>query len=180
MTSDSLPEPYRWPAKPVTYKGVEMRSQLEAQTARALDRIGVAWHYEPTRYADESGQFTPDFKLPSVRVVGWRAIPRYTTPLHIEARPSHEEQWRRKNERDAAILAHSSDDPLLFVGLGEMAAALLGWCYGIKENEPVLAVLGEWREIGLDGLKGQPPEPCLYVDAAAAVWVDGYWTGTFG
>jgi hypothetical protein len=50
-------------ARPTMYKGVKMRSRLEASFAAALDRDGCKWTYEPHCFADETGQYLPDFLL---------------------------------------------------------------------------------------------------------------------
>ncbi len=45
------------------YKGVAMRSRLEATFAAALDKWGHGWVYEPQCFADETGQYLPDFRI---------------------------------------------------------------------------------------------------------------------
>lgn len=177
--SSQLPEPYRIKPVPAVYKGISMRSMLEVDTARALDRIGIKdWRYEETRFADEEGQYTPDFKIPAVYVKGWGRFD--VTAVYVEARPTMLNQgFRKKAELNAATLALSTDDPLLFVGLEEMPAALLGWCYGINRHNPVLGVIGLWRNVTIDG-QMSTPQPCLYVDTAAAVWLDGWHAGHGG
>lgn len=50
-------------ARPTTYCGVQMRSRLEASFAAGLDKLGVQWEYEPQCFADETGQYLPDFRL---------------------------------------------------------------------------------------------------------------------
>lgn len=50
------------PARPTTYKGVPMRSRLEARFARWIDGIpGITWEYEPRAFADGQGEYLPDF-----------------------------------------------------------------------------------------------------------------------
>lgn len=51
----------RWPARPTIYRGIRMRSRLEARFAAFLDSSGRPWRYEPTCFADETGQYLPDF-----------------------------------------------------------------------------------------------------------------------
>jgi hypothetical protein len=52
----------RWRARPTTYRGIPMRSRLEASVAAELDRtLPGRWEYEPRAFADESGQYLPDF-----------------------------------------------------------------------------------------------------------------------
>ncbi len=50
--------------RPTTYKGIQMRSRLEAATAGAFDRAGFRWDYEPQAFQGEDGnQYLPDFVL---------------------------------------------------------------------------------------------------------------------
>jgi hypothetical protein len=48
-------------ARPTLYKGIQMRSRLEADFAAFLDRTGDEWEYEPTCFAGPDGQWLPDF-----------------------------------------------------------------------------------------------------------------------
>lgn len=49
--------------RPTTYKGIKMRSRLEASYAAVLDSIDdITWAYEPQCFADASGQYLPDFR----------------------------------------------------------------------------------------------------------------------
>ena len=48
-------------ARPTTYRGIRMRSRLEARYAACLDKLGVSWEYEPRAFASENGQYLPDF-----------------------------------------------------------------------------------------------------------------------
>lgn len=45
------------------YKGIRMRSRTEADYAAYLDRRGRQWEYEPDCFADETGQWLPDFRV---------------------------------------------------------------------------------------------------------------------
>lgn len=56
-------------AKRTNYKGMWFKSNLEAKTAEALDRLGIRWEYESRCFRDHrysGGQYTPDFYLPDV------------------------------------------------------------------------------------------------------------------
>jgi len=57
-------------ARPTTYKGIKMRSRLEAGFAAWLDEFSVEWNYEPRAYAAEEGQYLPDFELPEISFAG--------------------------------------------------------------------------------------------------------------
>lgn len=50
-------------ARPTIYKGIQMRSRLEAKYAKRLDDSPkvISWKYEPVCYADETGEYLPDF-----------------------------------------------------------------------------------------------------------------------
>jgi hypothetical protein len=50
------------PARPTTYKGIRMRSRLEADYAAYLDRQDCPWEYEPECFASPEGQWLPDFR----------------------------------------------------------------------------------------------------------------------
>lgn len=60
-------------ARPTIYKGIEMRSRLEARWAAAFDaeleeeRLGglpgCEWEYEPFCFAGAGGQYLPDFRV---------------------------------------------------------------------------------------------------------------------
>lgn len=53
-------------ARPTVYKGIQMRSRLEAGFAAWLDSEGLAWTYEPFAVADGSGQYLPDFLIDGI------------------------------------------------------------------------------------------------------------------
>lgn len=56
-----MSERKRIPARETIYNGIKMRSRTEALYAAALDRAGLEWQYEPSAFADASGQYLPDF-----------------------------------------------------------------------------------------------------------------------
>jgi hypothetical protein len=45
------------------YKGIEMRSRLEADVAKFLDKHLINWKYEPMRFQDEKYSYLPDFMI---------------------------------------------------------------------------------------------------------------------
>jgi hypothetical protein len=49
--------------RPTLYKGIQMRSRLEADYAGALDRDSASWEYEPTCFAADGVQWLPDFRI---------------------------------------------------------------------------------------------------------------------
>jgi hypothetical protein len=48
--------------RPTLYKGIRMRSRLEAKYAAYLDLYEVPWEYEPECFAGPEGQWLPDFR----------------------------------------------------------------------------------------------------------------------
>jgi hypothetical protein len=69
------------PARPTIYRGIRMRSRLEATIAEWMDDRELAWSYEGPAYAQPGSQYLPDFRLPKVMVEG--------TPveLYVEVKP---------------------------------------------------------------------------------------------
>lgn len=72
------------PARPTIYKGIKMRSRLEADYAAWLDKVGWSWEYEPQCFASEDGQWLPDF---AVSIFGSPSHP--CPPVLIELKPDY-------------------------------------------------------------------------------------------
>lgn len=53
-------------ARPTVYRGILMRSRLEATWAAAFDRAHIPWEYEPVAFAGRAGQYLPDFRFPPI------------------------------------------------------------------------------------------------------------------
>jgi hypothetical protein len=49
--------------KRTEYRGVTMRSRLEADFARQLDAQGIVWRYEPAIFGPVGQGYLPDFQL---------------------------------------------------------------------------------------------------------------------
>lgn len=82
MTESNSVTGYKWAARPTVYRGVRMRSRLEAQFAQVLDKAQFEWEYEPECYADQTGQYLPDFKVSATP--GQGVLP---TPWFVEVKP---------------------------------------------------------------------------------------------
>ncbi len=50
-------------ARPTSYRGIQMRSRLEARAAAELDEHKLLWDYESRCFADATGQYLPDFEI---------------------------------------------------------------------------------------------------------------------
>ncbi len=56
-------------AMPTVYRGVQLRSRLEAQSAYLLDALNMTWQYEPKSYMLAGGTtYLPDFYIDSQRM----------------------------------------------------------------------------------------------------------------
>lgn len=65
-------------ARPTTYRGILMRSRLEAQWAARFDVLCWDWEYEPRCFADATGQYLPDFRI---------ACKAGAPPIYVEIKP---------------------------------------------------------------------------------------------
>jgi hypothetical protein len=116
-------------ARKTSYRGVLMRSRLEADYAAHLDRRGYEWEYEPIVFAGPAGQWLPDFKYRC------RGEPESLTwyvevkPVsHLDCKPG-EGYWERLARIDEL--------------LSRMAMTWL--------TEPDAIVVLDWWEYGVDG-----------------------------
>lgn len=71
-------------ARPTTYRGITMRSRLEAGFATWLDRSHIAWEYEPLVHAGPAGQYLPDFLLHGVH----DTLTAQTGAVYVEVKPT--------------------------------------------------------------------------------------------
>lgn len=98
-------------ARPTIYKGIEMRSRLEAKYAQWLDESAMQWEYEPRCFADGRTQYLPDFRISDatgciyIDVKGGYASSADIKALALERMPAI---WSA--EPDAA-LGIARDDP---------------------------------------------------------------------
>lgn len=95
-------------ARPTTYKGIQMRSRLEAYWAAQFDQMGWEWEYEPMCFADETGQYLPDFY-----VVGMGGGPAY-----VEIKPPLDDDTVRDVAQRMSIIWSSEPtvDLKIFTG----------------------------------------------------------------
>jgi hypothetical protein len=107
-------------ARPTTYKGVKMRSRLEAGFAAWLDKHHFTWEYEPQAFASSDGQYLPDFRLANA-YTSWSPQP---VTVYIEVKPKSFMYGGTGMQifedadilgRQAAILAESEPDAVLIM-----------------------------------------------------------------
>jgi hypothetical protein len=100
-------------ARPTTYKGVDMRSRLEAGFAQWLDQHNVRWEYEPKAFADENGQYLPDFLLRDLWVFG------ETADVYVEVKPRISHEVLREVTARMPIIWRSEPNAALVLVAGE-------------------------------------------------------------
>lgn len=88
------------------YRGITMRSRLEADFARHLDDQGIAWTYEPEVFGPRGSGYLPDFRLDGP-----------PQPTYVEIKPTIEQAQSAKR-RIAGVWA-TYPDALLIVVSGE-------------------------------------------------------------
>lgn len=74
------------PARPTLYRGIRMRSRLEADFAAFLDRAEAEWEYEPECFAGPHGQWLPDFRatLPGGPPTYFEVKPESLSPDQVD------------------------------------------------------------------------------------------------
>lgn len=82
--------------RPTIYKGVQMRSRLEALFVASIEGL-CTWEYEPMCFADEHGQYLPDFRLQ------WT----HHTHTYVEIKP----RWEDVHDAAAAMTPILATEP---------------------------------------------------------------------
>lgn len=106
--------------RPTTYKGIEMRSRLEALFAAQLDSLLFKWAYEPRCFASEEGQYLVDF------VVAGKD--RGRPDLFIEVKPPSAD-FASALQGMHIILASEQHAHIMVVTLEDDVWKLAGACY---------------------------------------------------
>lgn len=114
-------------ARPTTYKGVEMRSRLEARFAAGCDKLDVWWQYEPRAFASEKGQYLPDFQLVSESYddLFVEVKPVFESGLMVDAAAALSIIWESLPDAHCAIACPELGSFVLLGAYGEWA--LGGW-----------------------------------------------------
>lgn len=135
------------------YKGITMRSRLEAGFAAWLDECSFTWQYEPHAFAGARGQYLPDFRIDGLHWVGVGDVRAY-----LEVKPAG---WWDKGSVEAwtSVLFESDRDALFVVVCPGSRPALF------TADGP----LGPGYWVLTD--KGPPALGC----AAPAPWFGEYW-----
>jgi hypothetical protein len=107
-------------ARPTIYKGIQMRSRLEALFASTFDHLGWKWEYEPRAYASTAGQYLPDF------LVDWPSKGSTEIyPMYVETKGGiFNGQEIQKFLKRMEIILESEPDARLLLVLDTMGLAL--------------------------------------------------------
>jgi hypothetical protein len=123
------------PARPTVYKGIQMRSRLEADYASALDRDGRPWEYEPTCFAGPDGQWLPDFRTADGSVT------------YVEVKPAYLIEWDTRELDDVYDRIDKILRQMATAWLSEPAAflQLVFWSYGLEQIQAPLTIMGSHK-----------------------------------
>lgn len=91
---------------PVTFDGVKMRSTLEADFARHLEKMGCRWAYEPRVFGPRGEGYLPDFR-----------IRRAGPSCYIEVKPTLAEV--PEAQRRMEVIWDTEPDAVLLVACAE-------------------------------------------------------------
>jgi hypothetical protein len=143
----------RIPARPTTYKGIQMRSRLEADYASALDRDGEVWEYEPKCFGGPDGQWLPDFR------VGHAGV-------YVEVKPVYLIAWDTKDLIDVYDRVDKILQRMTIAWLSEPDATLnlIFWAYGKAQIDAPLSIMGSKRNPAwLAYTPGMPDVPLIWL-----------------
>ena len=156
-------------ARPTTYKGIEMRSRLEAGFAMWLDANHFDWKYEPKCFAGEAGQYLPDFGLYGVQVAGY---PPVSLTVYVETKHAlWSEDWDdllRVAERMRVVW---ETEPHAFLAIAQP-----------EPSYPILTIVGD-REAGIHlggwvaSRSGCAPNIALPLTSEELPWYGEWWKG---
>lgn len=144
-------------SRPTVYKGIKMRSRLEAGFAAFLDSRSLVWEYEPSAFANEHGQYLPDFV---VHDVVWYSHPtpgapwpseciKVEWPLFIDTKPNDEHNEATLERM--AIVWDSTPNALLVVQspqyaepIGRELPRLAGSWWACRRCPAVQFIVFDW------------------------------------
>lgn len=161
-------------ARPTVYKGVKMRSRLEAGYAAWLDGCGFAWEYEPCAFATEDGQYLPDFMVVGLNV-SWKPEP---VVAYIEAKPGSFDDYELVVEQ-MSVIRSCEPEAVCVVQVGPSAEQRTSsvstlWLPGDEPDDgPPIAAFR--RCVWVMGVKGKPMLALRWFPDLQGPWAHGYW-----
>jgi hypothetical protein len=164
--------------RPTTYKGIKMRSRLEARYAALFDERRFSWTYEPGCFANQEGQYLPDFELHDIDVAhaftpGWvdPFLGARVRSVYVEVKPPDHalaEVCRRMeiildSDADSGLLLLSevydgdhpagSDGLVLLPSIGGQSMWLQAWLHEREPPRAGLLVVGLWTYFRISGFR---------------------------
>lgn len=92
---------------PTVYRGVRLKSRLEADATFLLDRLDLSWEYEPQSFLLPNGtHYMPDFWVPAIKL--WVECRGYESP-HGEDQIKGFTRLVQGNEPEQGNPVHGSD-----------------------------------------------------------------------
>jgi hypothetical protein len=177
----------KFKARPTVYKGVKMRSRLEAGFAQWLDGRIINWEYEPCAFGSAGGQYLPDFRLNGLTCL-WRGEP---VTVYVEVKPKGWPYWAQESSYEdhegllarMAIIWESEPGAELVIAQPGRAVRLgdeddTVSLVTVLDQDPFTEdptampadAMWVWTPGGMTGLGRPLPGP-------AGPWPDGYWKG---
>lgn len=101
--------------RPTLYKGIEMRSRLEAKWAAYMDSLDLTWQYEACCYADQTRQYLPDF---TILAPGTQRDHTELKICHLEIKPYLRDDSQLLREQ-MEVIWESNPDDILLISVGE-------------------------------------------------------------
>jgi hypothetical protein len=155
-------------ARSTVYKGIKMRSRLEAGFAAWLDDAEFSWTYEPRCYASEEGQYLPDFLLNGASILGFKD--EYQ-PVFVEVKPEVNKILINELNRNARIIRSSEPKAVVVLAQPQRRSEL--W---VSDGDREMYAAWAFRSL--------KPNPGPHVQVAFPVheksdglpWPDGYWS----
>lgn len=110
-------------ALPATFSGVRFRSRTEARWAVFMTELGVEWSYEHEAFALPSGNYLPDFWLPTISTGS--ALKSKTEGLFVEIRGTDSDDSRLPD-----LAQVTQRRVILLVGTPAEYLRSVRWVYG--------------------------------------------------
>lgn len=174
--------------RPTIYKGIKMRSRLEASFAQWLDSWPfLCWEYEPCAFASEDGQYLPDFRAEGFRaawldgdqhvyfevkpsIFGWQS----EWDAIADPTPEMDRAWEQEIELGRKMLLVSRSDPTALLIIARQRQEgfadfmqVMSTDDGVPYTEPLELIAGDEE--------GYIPGFARAGTSVAPPWPPGYW-----
>lgn len=160
-------------ARTTVYRGVRMRSRLEAGFAAWLDERWMPWEYEPCAFGGRDGQYLPDFRVDGV-VCSWLPSPQR---IYVEVKP---ESWEHDQAlvRRMQIVRESEPEAVLVIARQGHVIGSNRWPFAavrVIGYEPGQAECALWcHSCHPEPVSVGLSKPLIMDDGP---WANAYWEG---